>query len=607
MSRNQSRISQFWQELKRRKVVRVITVYAAAAFVVLELVSIIVEPLKLPEWLLPVVIILLCVGFIIAVIISWIYDIHPEGGVVKTEPAHKVKAEEIPKSSNTWRIASYISFVVIVGLIALNIFGWKRGARIDESLAKSIAVLPFLNLSGDQEQDYICVGLTDEIISHLFKVRSFDEVRSLTSVLPYREAERNIPGIAEELGVNYGLEGSFKKISDQMRVTAQLIDAKTDNHIWLQDYDLLAEEVVGIPAEIALQIADHLKTIISEDERQRIERIPTTNQEAYDLLQQAGYRSFANKSFAVDSVSLELVLKAIDLAPDYADAYASAGSMIIGLANYGGGREMRTSGWESLSYFEKALELDPYNGSAYSGLAMFYEWFRWDYIEAEKNFIKANELRPGDKSMLQSQYGEFLVKRNRLILAESCYTDKSWFYNSYREIIREIYMGDLNMAAHSLEDFYKQYPESGYYKWIGDLHMRLGQYDSALHYMESAIQAGDCEMMNVPRHQANLALTCHRLGDTIRAQKIINMLEVLSEETSAMSPCYFTGWYYSATGKVDWALYWLENAYRNRSPEIPWLKVDPAFNSLKDDPRYWDLYERTGHKAYDDYMARKEK
>jgi hypothetical protein len=116
-----NKLSQFWQELKRRKVVRVITVYAAAAFVILELVDIITEPFGLPDWTLILVVVLLSVGIIIAIILSWIYDIHPEGGIVKTEPAENVKAEDVPKSSNSWKIASYISFVVIVGLIALNV------------------------------------------------------------------------------------------------------------------------------------------------------------------------------------------------------------------------------------------------------------------------------------------------------------------------------------------------------------------------------------------------------------------------------------------------------------------------------------------------------
>ena len=139
MSKSPNKLSQFWQELKRRKVTRTITVYAAAAFVILELTDIVAPSLGLPDWTPNLIIILLIVGFIIAVILSWIYDLHPEGGIVKTEPAEKVKAEDMPKSSNSWKIASYISFVVIVGLIVLNIIPRSNNKKI---LEKSIAVLP---------------------------------------------------------------------------------------------------------------------------------------------------------------------------------------------------------------------------------------------------------------------------------------------------------------------------------------------------------------------------------------------------------------------------------------------------------------------------------
>ena len=147
-----NKLSKFWQELKRRKVVRVITVYAAAAFVILELVDILAPSLRLPDWTLNLVLILLIVGFIIAVILSWIYDIHPEGGIVKTEPAHKAKIEEIPKSSSSWKIASYISFIVIVALIVLNIIPRKSLSNRNEIQDKSIAVLPFKNDSPNQER-----------------------------------------------------------------------------------------------------------------------------------------------------------------------------------------------------------------------------------------------------------------------------------------------------------------------------------------------------------------------------------------------------------------------------------------------------------------------
>ena len=113
--------------------------------------------------------------------------------------------------------------------------------------------------------------------------------------------------------------------------------------------------------------------------------------------------------------------------------------------------------------------------------------------------------------------------------------------------------------------------------------------------------------MSIPRWQAALALVYYKMDDHKQAHTIIDRLILRSDTTAAGSPAYFTGWYYSGIGVADSAFYWLEKAYRNHSPEMPWLKVDPAFNSLKDDPRYWDLYERTGHKAYDDYMASKNK
>jgi TolB-like protein len=351
MHANPNRLSQFWKELKRRKVVRIITVYAAAAFVILELTDIVAPSLRLPDWTLNLVIILLLVGFVISVIVSWIYDIHPEDGIVKTEPAHKVKEKEIPKSSGSWKIATYVSGVVIIALLAFHIFASRKNNQIDESLIKSIAVLPFHNFSGDLEQEYICDGMTDEIISHLFKIESFDEVRSFTSIMNYRDPELNIPQIAEELDVNYILEGTFKRIGDKMRVTAQLIEPQSDKHIWQKDYDLPYNEVMGIPAEIALQIADHLNAFITQDEQQRIEKNPTENQEAFELFQQLNYH-FLRRDF-VKEYAEETLFKIIELDPDYSDAFAWLGFFALtGSVAYSAGipGNSQLSVYDALSY-----------------------------------------------------------------------------------------------------------------------------------------------------------------------------------------------------------------------------------------------------------------
>jgi len=249
-----NKLSQFWQELKRRKVVRVITVYAAAAFVILELTDIVAPSLGLPDWTLNLIIILLCVGFIIAVIVSWIYDIKPEGGIVKTEPAQKVKEVKMPDSSMNWKIASYISFVVIIGLLMINLFGKGKRIKIDESFKKSIAVLPFDNFSTDSAQQHMCDGLTGEIIDHLCKIESFDKVVPMASVMKYNDDKINILQIADELNVNYILDGTFKMIGEQLRATAQLIEAKSNKQIWQYEKDLPYKEIISIQVEIALQI-----------------------------------------------------------------------------------------------------------------------------------------------------------------------------------------------------------------------------------------------------------------------------------------------------------------------------------------------------------------
>ena len=193
---NPNKISQFWQELKRRKVVRVITVYAAAAFVILEAVDIIFPRMGFPDWTVTFVIFLIVIGFIIAVILSWIYDIHPEGGIVKTEPAHKDKEVDKPVTSKSWKVASYISFVVILVMVGILIYpkifkvDQFSDLRNDQGMI-TVAVLPFDNLTGDSSLYFWQNGISEYLINKLGKSQElavfnsqaiFDVIASTTEV-----------------------------------------------------------------------------------------------------------------------------------------------------------------------------------------------------------------------------------------------------------------------------------------------------------------------------------------------------------------------------------------------------------------------------------------
>jgi len=607
MASDPNKLTQFWQELKRRKVTRVITVYAAAAFVILELTDIVAPSLGLPDWTLNFIIILLCVGFIIAVIISWIYDVHPEGGIVKTEPAHKIEPGNNQVSSNSWKIATYVSGIIIIGLLAFNIFGNREKVQIDESLAKSIAVLPFQNFSEDPDQEFMCLGLTDEIINHLFQIESFEKVASLTSVLTYKESVLNSTEIAEELNVNYILEGTYKKIGDQLKVSAQLIDPKNDKHIWQNNYDRPYKEIISIQSDIALQIANQINVFITNPEQQSIKEVPTTNHEAYEYIQQAKYLQYQNINFADRDQMASLAHKAIELDPEYADAYAMLGFATLSDGIYYGDSEMESVAGDALQFYEMALDLDSKNVAALNGMGLINQWLEWDYIKAEEYYLNTID-NPSVRWSFTDAYPYFLIQMNRPADAREMISNRkqllgsSW--NKYIIIQSHILSGDIEEVRTLFREFLSTFGESEYTS-CGDICLWLGEYDSAKSYLESAMQSENAQM-SIPRWQSALASTYYYTGDHKQAESIISMLIQKSDTTSVGSPAFFIGWYYSGIGEVDSAFYWLEKAFNNRSIEMPWLKVNPAFDSLKDDERYWDLYERTGHKAYDDYIASNE-
>ena len=246
----------FWEELKRRRVIRIIPVYAAAAFMLLELVDIISGPFGFPENTLKIVFILLCVGFVISIILSWIYEVTSEG-VKKTESFASLKDHpgEIHAKTTGWQIATYVSVIIIISLIAWNIITRNRIASGTISrIEKNIAVLPFHNLSNDSSQVYFCEGIREEILFQLQKIDAFS-VRSRTSTDQYRNTEKTITQIGNELNANYLVEGSVGCEGNEIKIWVQLIDVESDNHVWSEEYLKERTKIFSIQREIAQKIA----------------------------------------------------------------------------------------------------------------------------------------------------------------------------------------------------------------------------------------------------------------------------------------------------------------------------------------------------------------
>ncbi|MGW8315861.1 MAG: TPR end-of-group domain-containing protein [Bacteroidales bacterium] len=323
-----NKLSQFWQELKRRNVVRVITVYAGAAFVIIELINNITEPLRLPEWTPTLVIILLAIGFPVVIIFSWIYDIHPEDGIVKTEGAEREKSAENPKSSNGWKIASYISFVVIVGLIILNIVPGSKSDHRSRNLDKSIAIIPFQNDSPDRENEYIINGMMESILNNLAKIKDLSVV-SRSSIEQFRDSSVFVPDVARFLNVSYILEGSVQKYGDRIRMFVQLID-RDDHHIWSEQYDRVirtVEENLSLQSEIATLVANELQAVITPAEKEFINKKPTADPKAYELYQRGReeYWKYWNDPDNIKAYerSTEYLLEALEYDSTFAEVYTS--------------------------------------------------------------------------------------------------------------------------------------------------------------------------------------------------------------------------------------------------------------------------------------------
>jgi len=594
MHENNNKLSQFWQELKRRKVVRVITVYAAAAFVILELTDIIAPSLGLPDWTLNLIIILLCIGFIITIILSWIYDIHPQGGVVKTEPADKLEAMDSPKISNSWKIASYISFIVIAGLIALNIFGGNKHAGIDESLAKSIAVLPFHNFSGDQDQDPMCLGLTHEIISNLYTVKSFDEVRSLTSVLPFNESPQSIKAIAQELQVNYILEGTYKRMGDDLRITAELIETKSDNHIWLQNYDLPYHEVIGIPTEIALQIANHLKAFISEDEQQRIETKPTENLDAYEYYMLGKSQLYGKERDAELWQAVEYYQKALTADPSYALAHSGLAEVYLRLTTLAIAPPEEAYRIAKTSAL-KALSLDNGLANPHCMLALTKVYFEYDFDAAEEEFMRALEI---DSRSFEAHlyYSVFLTMMGRHDEALSHINlaieiDPFSTLAEERKINILYYAGNISEALEAVEKFTDSHPNNpGGFSKRAVYYSQLGRYEEAISMLN--IQIDLMGENNISDEIGLRGYAYGKLGQKARALEHLNELDMLSTKGYYISPRTRV-WIYLGIDETEAALEILNEALNDNIFDPVYFRRYPR-EYVQHDPGFIELQKKVG-------------
>ncbi|MCL7970142.1 MAG: hypothetical protein M8867_11020 [marine benthic group bacterium] len=438
----------FFAELKRRRVFRVMAVYGAVGFVIIQIAELIVPALLLPEWTYRFITLLLLLGFPIAVILAWAFELTPEG-VKRTEEASPGELTRIIEAPASKRWPAGI--LALAGVTALVIGAWyvgrssvdgnpgsgnadpaARGSEssdpsaterpiqlsyvdAEEDPRPSIAVLPFVDLSQGGDQEYFSDGITEEILNTLSRIEEL-KVTARTSAFAYKGTSMDLREVGRELDVEYLLEGSVRKAGDQLRITAQLIDARQNSHLWSETYDRRLENVFEIQSEIAESIAEELTIPLGLDEGETLV-VPTGDLEAYDLYL-AGRGSMRDRGLAEILRAIELFEAAVARDSTWAPAWSGLAESLALYPFYAGdsGESEDPAVWrKSLGDAEeaarRALQLDPRNASARVALGNTYR-DRWQWDAAEREYQRAIELDV-DNVEAHAQYAELLFYTSR--------------------------------------------------------------------------------------------------------------------------------------------------------------------------------------------------
>jgi TolB-like protein/Tfp pilus assembly protein PilF len=580
----------FFTELKRRNVYKVAVAYAVVGWVVAQIATQIFPFLEIPNWIVRLVIVLIAIGFPIALIIAWAFEATPEG-IKRTEVADAMPAMKAQKKH------AWIYIVVIGGAISAALFllgrytaGSKSASASPNDLSnKSIAVLPFDNLSRDPDNAFFAEGVQDEILTRLAKVADL-KVISRTSTQRFKSAPSDLPAIAKQLGVMHILEGSVQKANDQVRVNVQLINALTDAHLWADTYDRKLVDIFSVESEIAKTIADTLQAKLSGSEKAMMAAQPTSDTAAYELYHKG--RSLWGKRTG-DNIPKAIAFyeQAIARDPNYALAYAGLASAYI-LSPFYTGADRREAGSKAKEAALKALRLDPNLAEAHAALGKVLFFSEIDLAGATREYKRAIELKPNDADAHHwfsndslaalGQFDEAIAEGKRsveldpLSIVINADLGETFFYaNRYDESVAQL-RKTLEIDPTS---FYAHYNLGIALQAKGDLSGAIAEYEKAK------------QLSDNPAVATFWAQAKAHAGDKDAARRMLSELDEISKHREVVG--YLRALLYLSLNNKDEALRWLEQGYEERDgSNICWIKVDPLLDSLHGDPRFEALVQK---------------
>jgi TolB-like protein/Flp pilus assembly protein TadD len=501
--------------------------------------------------------------------------------------------------SHAWIYVVVVAAVLSIGLFFLGRFTAPAGRSSADLSAKSIAVLPFDNLSRDPDNAYFTEGIQDEILTRLAKVADL-KVISRTSTQRFRSSPDNLPQIAKQLGVMHVLEGSVQRSADQVRVNVQLINAMTDAHLWAEIYDRKLSDIFAVESEIAKTIADSLQAKLTGMERTAMSKQPTANTEAYQLYLKG--RFFWNKRTAADLRKARNYFEqsaAVD--PNYALAYSGVADADVLLPLYGGG-EPGDFYPRAKAAANKAIALDPNLGEPHAALGLIASVFDFDFAVARQEFERAIALNPnyatahhwlGDSVYeCTGEHDRFVAELKRAVeldpLSVVITGDLGLAYafsEHYAEAIAQARKSvDLDPNSYSTHFNLGQILE-----WSGDVKGAITEYEKAL------AMDDDPFVIGLLGHAQGVA------GNREAAQHYLEQIRASSRYSSD----YSIGLIYLGLGDKNQAMDWFEKSFAKRQPDLNSIRFDPNLRALHGDPRFERLVEKILPAAKLEMLTRK--
>jgi TolB-like protein len=580
----------FFGELKRRNVYKVAIAYAIVGWLVVQIATQVFPFLEIPNWVVRLVILLVTIGFPIALVIAWAFELTPEG-IKRTEDI------DLPAGSGsknrTWIYVAVIGAAFSVGLFFIGRYtasqpSWmERGHRpavAGSPAQKSIAVLPLLNESGDPGDEYFSDGLSEELIAALGQIRDL-KVIGRSSSFRFKDRKDEPKTVGEELGVSTLLEGTVRKQGDKVRIVAELINAADGMELWSRTFDRELKDIFAVQAEIAQAVAASLELTLLGTKDTPATSASTMSVEAHNAYLQ-GHFYFARRNVEDYRKAVSFFDQAIRIDPDYALAYAERSEAWTFIADLS--TEQRKEAWAAARKdAEKAVAVGPNLAEAHAALGWVRFFSEWKFAEGLAELRRAKELAPANPTandllarvlvyLGQIEEAEKLA-RQAIELDPLAYLARA---NLARILLAEGKLDEADAEARKAAEL--QPTGAASHRWQVLVAIQRGDGEAALR--EAELEP------NEAYRRFELALAHYARGDRAAADAVLS--EMIARDRNLLA--YQIAEVYAWRGETDKAFEWLQISFGNHDTGTLSLLVDPLVRGLRGDPRYESMLEKIG-------------